>query len=122
MKVELDKRKIAKLNKAAIRAMKSTIGEVQRDVVSAQVMPFDTGAMQNTSTFTTTEVNGDQIESRLITDAPQARRLYKHPEYNFQKGKNPNAQGEWLEPWICGERKDFVLTTIAEQFKKEAGL
>ena len=71
MKVELDKRKIANLNKAAIRAMKSTIGEVQRDVVNAQVMPFDTGAMQNTSTFTTTEVNGDQIESRLIQMRPR---------------------------------------------------
>ena len=48
--------------------------------------------------------------------------MYFHPEYNFQKANNPNAGGEWLEPWINGDKKDFVPDTFQAILKKEAGL
>lgn len=122
VKIELDQAAIARLTKAVAPAAEKTIDALHTDVVAAQVMPFDTGDMQNNQTFTVTESDEDSVTSRLVTSSPQSRRLYYHPEYHFQKGNNPNAEGLWLEPWTGGERKDFVQNTFAENYKKEAGV
>lgn len=134
IKIELDAAAIAKLEEAAWSAAEKTIEALKTDIIAAQVMPFDTGDMQNNQTFTVTEEDGGEITARLVTGSPQARRLYYHPEYNFQHGKtdaqgnlipgsgNPNAGGKWLEPWLNGEKKDFVKDTFAELYKKEAGV
>lgn len=122
IKIDLDIAAIAKLEAAAKSAAGIAIEALKTDVITAQVMPFDTGDMQNTQTFTTTEDDGDSVTSRLVTGSPQARRLFYHPEYNFQKVNNPNAGGEWLKPWIDGDRKDFVKDTFTENYKKEAGV
>ncbi len=64
-----------------------------------------------------------KIVSLLTTDAPQARRLYYHPEYNFQTVNNPNAGGLWLEPWQPGGRREtFAQDKFAELYKEEAKL
>lgn len=122
IKIDLDLQAIAKLSAAVKTAAETSIEALKTDVIAAQVMPFDTGDMQNNQTFTATEDDGDSISARLVTGSPQARRLYYHPEYNFQKVNNPNAGGKWLEPWIDGERKDFLENTFRDEFKKEAGV
>lgn len=122
IKIDLDLKAIAKLSAAVKTAAEISIEALKTDVIAAQVMPFDTGDMQNNQTFTTTEGDDDYVTARLVTGSPQARRLYYHPEYNFQKVNNPNAGGEWLEPWIDGERKDFLENTFRDEFKKEAGV
>ncbi len=120
--IELDSAAIAKLEAAVLSAAQKTIDSLKTNVVTAQVMPFDMGDMQNNQTFTVTEEDGGEITSHLVTGSPQARRLYFHPEYNFQTVNNPNAGGEWLEPWLNGDKKDFVQDTFAENYKKEAGV
>lgn len=122
MKIDLDAEAIAKLEGAVLPAAGKTIEALKTDVIAAQVMPFDTGDMQNNQTFTVSEADGSEAVAHLVTGSPQARRLYYHPEYNFQTVNNPNAGGEWLEPWLNGERKDFVQDTFTELYKKEAGL
>ena len=122
IKIDLDLQAIAKLSAAVKTAAETSIEALKTDVIAAQVMPFDTGDMQNNQTFTTTEDGGDSISARLVTGSPQARRLYYHPEYNFQTVNNPNAGGEWLEPWIDGGRKDFLENTFRDEFKKESGV
>ena len=105
--------KIQKLTSAQITALEKTAEALHTDVVQAQVMPRDSGHLQNESTF----VDYSQSKSgtcTLVSQTPYARRLYFHPEYNFRKDKNPNAQGKWLEPWISGDKKDWCL----EEFKK----
>lgn len=54
--------------------------------------------------------------------APYARRLYYHPEYDFQTEANPNAKGKWFEDWVTGRKKDFAGKIFAKLYKKEAGL
>lgn len=122
IKIELDAAAIAKLEAAALPAAAKAIEALKTDVIAAQVMPFDTGDMQNNQTFTVSEADSGNITARLVTGAPQARRLYYHPEYNFQTVNNPNAGGEWLEPWLEGDHKDFAQDTFTELYKKEAGL
>ena len=122
VKIKLDLSAISDLSMAAERAAKKATDALHTEVIGAQVMPFASGDMQNQDTFTDETRDGESIRANLITDAPQARRLYYHPEYNFQKVKNPNAGGMWLDPWITGDQKDFVADTFIENFKEEAKL
>lgn len=100
---------------------------VNKDLVDAMTMPFDTGNMQNGGTYTSgVTVNGNtvcdfsaenQLHIALTNDAPQARRLYYHPEYQFQVGKNTNAGAYWLEPYISGNKKDFIKNEFEKNLK-----
>ena len=96
--IELNDSVIAKIEQAQKDAVKQTGQTLLTDLVQKQAMPFDTGEMQNNRTFV--EVSNDEVTIR--TAAPQARRLYFHPEYNFQKGKNPNAGGRWFDRYLSG--------------------
>lgn len=116
--IKLDYAKIRQIEQAALASASETLEAVYTDLVSAQTMPFDTGDMQNNQTFVERTENG----AVLITGSPQARRLYYHPEYNFQRGKNTNAGAFWLDPYISGSKKDFVKAEFTEIFRKKAGL
>lgn len=122
IQIVLDQEAIARLGEAAERAARMAVDALKTDVVSAQVMPYDMGDMQNSQTFVDVIREGDRILATLTTGAPQARRLYYHPEYNFQKGNNPHAGGLWLQHWLNGEKKSFVQDAFAEFYRKEAGL
>ena len=80
-------------------------------------MPFDTGELQNRSFFIDRK---DLPKGRIVigNDKPYARRLYFHPEYKFRTDKNPNAGGLWFEPYISGNKKNFVSKIFARLLKK----
>lgn len=112
---------IKKLTDAQAKALEMTAEALHTDVVQAQVMPRDTGHLQNESTFV------DYAQSKsgtvtLVSQTPYARRLYFHPEINFRKTENANAQGKWLEDWISGTKKDFCKNAFAKFYKGEAGV
>lgn len=120
-KVKLNTKKITQLSKASITALEQTVDALKTEVVQAQVMPFDTGTMQNDSTFADyTESSKGRV--KLVTSTPYARRLYFHPEYNFQTVENANARGNWLEQWITGKDKKFCEKAFSQFYKKGAGL
>ena len=50
-RVKINQAAIKRLNQAAIRALEQTAEWIHTEVVQAQVMPRDSGAMQNESTF-----------------------------------------------------------------------
>lgn len=116
-KLKLNNSKIKQIEDAKKKALFETMDALKTDVIQSQVMPFDVGTMQNESTFVATSKNG-KVAS-LITRTPYAARLYYHPEYDFQKTNNPNAQGQWLEDYISGSKKDFCKDNFAKFFKEE---
>lgn len=120
-KIKLNVPKINQLSKASITSLEKTVSALHTEVVNAQVMPFDTGNMQNDNTYEDYS-NSSKGKVSLITSTPYTRRMYYHPEYNFQTKENPNAQGNWLEPWISGKNKNFCKNAFAQFYKKEAGL
>lgn len=103
---------------AALEAVSALRGEV----ITAQVMPFDNGDMQNNYTDVLQWGEGDEIHTALATDTPYARKLYHHPEYNFQTTNNPNAQGKWLSPWLPGgANESFLLDTYHLKLRARLG-
>jgi hypothetical protein len=118
--VKIDLSGLESVRAAVERAAERTMEALRDEVVQSQKMPFDTGDMQNNATFVTAPMNVDgSVFVLLTTDAPQARRLYYHPEYDFQQGKNANAQGEWLKDWISGDKQDFVQNTFERLLGEE---
>ncbi len=120
-KVKINVPKIKQLDRATITALEKTVSALHTEVVKAQVMPFDTGNMQNVNTFEDYS-NSRRGKVSLNTSTPYARRMYFHPEYNFQTKENANARGNWYEPWISGKEKDFCSKAFSQFYKKEAGL
>lgn len=112
---------INNLLKAQITALEQTAEALHTEVVQAQVMPRDTGNMQNTSTFVDRTDSQKGVVS-LASSTPYARRLYFHPEYHFRTVENPNAKGEWLEDWITGDKKDFCKNAYATFYKRNTGV
>ena len=79
---------------------------VKKDLIESQTMPFREGKLQNDNTnLDTTDAKKGIV--LLVTEGPQARRLYHHPEYEFNQENNPKAGGEWFKPYIDGEKKDL---------------
>ena len=89
-------------------------------MVQAQVMPFETGHLQEDATFVEYK-NSAQGKVSIISSTPYARRLYYHPEYQFQTDENPFAGGEGFKPWLPGGvSAGFAKEAFQRFYKKEA--
>lgn len=111
-KVIKNKAGINKIKKETLDSLVQAAEATKTDIINKQVIPFDQGTLQE-SLFVDTSQKNKGIVS-LSVSTPYARRLYFHPEYDFQKVNNPNAQSHWFEPWISGKYKNFAK----EAFKK----
>lgn len=120
--VKLNIPKIRQLSKAAATALEQTAEAVHTEVVQAQVFPFDTGNLQNESTFVD---YGESAQGKvtIVSSTPYARKLYFHPEYHFKKSENPNAKGEWYKDWEPGgKNQDFAPNTFKKLYRRLTGL
>lgn len=106
------KGKVKAIDKSMQTALVKSVDAMRDDLIQSQTMPFDTGTMQNKS-MSVDSSKKEQGQVRLVTDTPYARRLYFHPEYNFRKDKNPNAQGKWLETYITGQKKNYLVKAFS---------
>ncbi len=120
VEVKLNAGALQRYVEAAKQAAVDTMQVVYTDLVSSRTMPFDEGDMQNNNTWVEQTENG----AVLITGSIQARRLYYHPEYNFKQseGANGTRGAYWLEPYISGDKKDFIRDKYIELFRRRTGL
>ena len=95
-----------------LKALGLTALGLQKKVREADVVPRDTGQLEDVKFFVDDSRIKEGIVS-LVFEGPYARRLYYHPEYNFHRepwtdkqGRNhdgnPNAQGLWMSLWEPG--------------------
>ena len=132
-KIKLNLPVLKQLDTAQQTALRNTTDALLRQIKNSQVMPFDTGNLQNESTFAD-YANLAEGETKIVSSTPYARRLYFHPEYKFHRavwvdkdgkkhGANKNAGGKWLAPWLKGgTRQNFFQKAFARFYKQEAGL
>ena len=119
--IKLDEAKLKELTKQQYVSLAQTADALVTDLRDSQTMPFDTGNLQNDSTFLD-DSQKEQGKVSIVSSTPYARRLYYHPEYNFRTTNNRNAGGKWFEPYISGNRTDFLKDTFAKLFKRNGGL
>lgn len=120
-RVIIDRGRIRQLTEAAVRSLEMTGEALHTEVVQAQVIPYDSGTLQNTSTFCDCSNSANGVVT-LVSQTPYARRLYYHPEYEFSTAENPNARGRWYENWISGSEKDFAKNAFKEFYRRNGGI
>lgn len=109
---------IRRLNQAIITALEQTAEEMHTDVVQEQVIPYDNGDLQRSAFVDTSQSSKGHL--RLVFSTRYARRLYYHPEYNFDKSENPNAKGHWLDDYLPnGKKQQFAHKKFAEMLRRE---
>lgn len=114
-RVRLNMPQINRLQRAQVVALEQTAEALHVEVTQAQVFPRDTGHLQDESTFIDYS-QSNQGKVTIVSSTPYARRLYFHPEYDFQKTANPNAKGKWYEDWLPGGRDAEFCTNAFKQF------
>lgn len=119
--IKLDEAKLKELTRQQYISLAQTADALVADLRDSQTMPFDTGNLQNDSTFLD-DSQKEQGRVSVVSSTPYARRLYYHPEYNFRTTNNRNAGGKWFEPYISGNRTDFLKDAFAKLFKRNGGL
>ena len=84
-KIKINQTAIKAITAKAQAALEQTAEALHTEVVQAQVIPRNTGALQNESTFVDTSKSNQGKGFYCVFKTPYARRLYYHPEYNFTK-------------------------------------
>lgn len=126
--IKLNQKAVRTLVQAQERAVELTAEAILSDVVSRAVTPKDTGEL---------ELSGFVNKSKafvysIVFDTPYARRWYynlpfidgngkEHKPATFQKTKNANAQDHWMDYYLDGEGKQWVLDTYMTFLKQESG-
>lgn len=119
-RVKLNMPKIRQLSQGAVRALEMTGEALHTEVVQAQVIPRDTGALTINTSCDFKDSGKGKVS--IVCQTPYARRLYYHPEYHFSKAENPNAKGKWFDDWIFGREKDFARNTFVRFYRGEANV
>lgn len=120
--INLNFGQLKQIDRNSQKALEMTTDALLTEVKNAEVMPFETGNLQNENTFTDYSYSANGVTS-IISTEPYARRLYFHPEYNFQKDENAFAGGGWFDPWIKGgTRQNFCVDTFATIYRRLCGL
>ena len=115
-RIELNMSVLNMLDNAQFEALAQTADATLTELRDRQVMPFDTGNLQNDSTF----VNDSQRDKvSIVSSTPYARRLYFHPEYNYRRGDNASAGGKWFDSFL---NDDFIASAYARLLKQKGGL
>lgn len=121
-RARLNMPQINRLERAQITALERTAEALHAEVTQAQVFPRDTGHLQDESTFIDYS-QSNQGKATIVSSTPYARRLYFHPEYDFQKTANPHAKGRWYEDWMPGGRDaEFCANAFKQFYRRLIGL
>ena len=84
MKVTYNNKNINMINEIAKLSLLDTAEAIKTDLIKSQTMPFDSGVMQNDSTY----VDDKRIIkgiARLVTDTLYARKVYFDPEITIHQ-------------------------------------
>lgn len=119
---------VVKVNASAVGALKENIMLAARQTadrmlakkIDAGEIPFGEGTLQNVLTDVDDAAARKGIIA-IVTEGPYARKLYWHPEYNFNTDFNENAMGEWWEDYLVGNKKHQPAKMFEYFYKNACG-
>ena len=115
-RIELNYSVLNMLDNAQFEALAQTADATLTELRDRQTMPFDTGNLQNDSTFVD-DSQRDKVS--IVSSTPYARRLYFHPEYDYRRGNNASAGGKWFDSFL---NDHFIVSAYAKLLKQKGGL
>ena len=115
-RIELNYSVLNMLDNAQFEALAQTADATLTELRDRQVMPFDTGNLQNDSTFVD---DSQKTTVSIVSSTPYARRLYFHPEYNYRRGNNASAGGKWFDSFL---NDTFIQNAYAKLLKQRCWL
>ena len=104
--VKLNQQNINKIKDGMVKALPFLIDATISEVNNMQVVPKETGTLEE-SVFSGVEDN----KAFISWNTKYARRLYYNPQFNFRTDKNINAQGRWMDVFIYGDKKEWMINT-----------
>ena len=117
MKITYNTKNINMINEVARLALLDTAEAIKTDLIQNQTMPFDTGTMQNDSTY----VDDKRIIkgiARIVVDTIYSRKVYFDPEINIHQDKNPNAKQYYFDDYISGEKKNLSIKYYHQMLRR----
>lgn len=115
-RIELNMSVLNVLDGAQYEALAKTGDATLTELRDKQSMPFDTGNLQNDSTFLD---DSNKTKVSIVSSTPYARRLYFHPEYNYRRNNNSNAGGHWFDSFL---NDNFIVDAYKQLLKQIGGL
>lgn len=118
-KITMYPQAIEALMQAMVEAVEDTGNDLIKDVVSAQVIPKRTGALEDSL-----ELNSEDKQSgrvHIVQEIEYGTQQYYSPSTHFSKEINANARGLWWQDWIDGYRHAEALAHFARNFRKHGG-
>lgn len=103
-------------------ALKNTMIDLIDRVDKDEVVPYRTGTLQNDVKVYRKSKNKVSIVYSRFRDGDGkqiASYLYFHPEINFNKRNNKNAQAYWLDEYITNPKiiEDLLIKNLQQLFK-----
>ncbi|SFE11449.1 hypothetical protein SAMN04487969_101127 [Paenibacillus algorifonticola] len=123
VKTKMNRRALSEISGGAVEALQQTIAgsrnSILGEIMAAEVTPKQTGELERSAHID--EAQSKRGKVSIVYDTPYARRLYYHPEYNFRRDKNRDAQGLWLEAWATGKKDNIIKKVFSKLWQKLAG-
>ena len=117
MKITYNTKNINMINEVARLALLDTAEAIKTDLIQSQTMPFDTGNMQNDSTYVDDKRMIKGI-ARIVVDTIYSRKVYFDPEINIHQDKNPNAKQYYFDDYISGEKKNLPIKYYHQMLRR----
>lgn len=117
MKITFNTRNINMINENTRLALIDTAEAIKTDLIQSQTMPFDTGTMQNDSTFVDDKRSIKGIAG-IVVDTVYSRKVYFDPELHIKQGKNPNAKQYYFDDYIVGIKKDLPVKYFKQMLQR----
>lgn len=117
-KIEINKNFSKELEAKCNQCLALTAEATMTEIDNMDIIPKLSGDLEEKYT----EVNLDNIdkgEASIVSSRPYSRKLYYNStDMNISQAINKNAQDHWFQPFIDGEKKDFVEDTFKTFLKK----
>ena len=120
--IKLNEAKLKELTKQQYESLAQTADALLTDLRDSGTMPFDTGNLQNDSTFLEDSQKA-QGRVSIVSSTPYARRLYYHPEYNFAEKGDSESGGTgrgayWADRYMQNGGRDEIEQAARKAVKE----
>lgn len=116
--VEVNQKAVRKFQLAQEKAAELTAYEILSDVVARKVVPKDNGELEKSRYINKVK----PFVYNIVFNTPYARRWYFNLDgATFQKTENKAAQDHWMDYYLDGEGKQWVMDKYLEFLKQESG-